>query len=338
MPSSALVPRPLSPMLHNAVDQWAQAATAAGISKRAQRIRDKVRALVGDGIDPKHQTPAPLGFFVYVGLPVQDVTPSDVARWITYLQECGLAPSTVYWMVSKVSAFYDWLLAEPQFSAHLVGNPVKMVRPKAPRPYQSDKTQALSDQQARCLLETVKARADTGDLVGMRDYALLRLYFVTGKRRTEIIRLCWRDLAWQDALVITTLLKGGERRSFEVRDEATIQALVDYLNASGRLDTMQPDSPLWIRHDRAAPAESPITSHGFVRNLKRYALDAGIGDVHLHQTRHTFARMAGDETGDMGAVQDGLDHLNRATTAVYLRRVSIKRDRWSEGIARRLDG
>ena len=84
------------------------------------------------------------------------------------------------------------------------------------------------------------------------------------------------------------------------------------------------------------PAGAPLTSHAFVKNLKRYARAAGVGAVHLHQTRHSFARIVAEETGSIIDTQDALGHRNAATTRVYVQRIAVKRDKHSEWIARRL--
>jgi site-specific recombinase XerD len=45
----------------------------------------------------------------------------------------------------------------------------------------------------------------------------------------------------------------------------------------------------------------------FVENLKRCAKEAGIGKIHLHQARHTFARMVAERTGSLSETQEALD-------------------------------
>ena len=79
-----------------------------------------------------------------------------------------------------------------------------------------------------------------------------------------------------------------------------------------------------------------LTSHAFVKNLKRYAHDAGVGHVHLHQTRHSYARIVAEETGSITDTQDALGHRNAATTRVYVQGIAIKRDKHSESITRRI--
>ena len=84
---------------------------------------------------------------------------------------------------------------------------------------------------------------------------------------------------------------------------------------------------MWTQHDRAGQAGGRLSSHGFVKNLKAYARLAGLDNIHLHQTRHTYARMVGDLTGSVVETQDRWGTGTRATTRVYLRRVAVKRDR-----------
>jgi integrase len=72
-----------------------------------------------------------------------------------------------------------------------------------------------------------------------------------------------------------------------------------------------------------------------VKNLKKYAKEAGVEDFHLHRTRHTFARIVSEFTGDITATQNALDHQNRSTTRVYVQRIAVKRDLYSNEISKR---
>lgn len=328
----------LTPALINAVSLWAGATTSGDSDRRIDLLRDKTNALIGDG-----RAGTAAGFFVCVRKPVEQVTPADVQTWRAYLEEMGLSPASVYARISRVSSFYQWLMQESAFRGVITTNPVNLARPKAPRAYQSERTQSLTDAEAGALLAEAQADAARGSLHAKRDYALLRFYFATGKRRAEVIGLRWGDLRFTTrAIIIRTREKGGLYQSTEIRDPGVRAALFDYLKASDRWDALEnrpalkPDDPLWLRHDRAARGPAPVTSHGFVKAFKQYARRAGLGDVHLHQTRHTVARMVGEQSGDLAEVQTVLGHQNIATTRVYLSRVSVKRDQHSRAIAARL--
>lgn len=122
----------------------------------------------------------------------------------------------------------------------------------------------------------------------------------------------------------------------EVADPHVRRALEDYLESCGRAEALTLGRPLWTRHDQAWPPGAPLTSHAFAKNLKRYAREAGIEKIHIHQTRHTFARMVAEETGSIVKTQDALGHSNLQTTCVYLARIAVKRDKHSQAIISRL--
>ena len=157
-------------------------------------------------------------------------------------------------------------------------------------------------------------------------------------RRAEIAGLRWGDVRLGGTLTITAKVKGGEYQSREVADPVVKAALEEYLTAAGRWGQIRAEDPLWVRHDRAGQAGGRLSLHGLVKNLKGYARLAGLDSIHLHQTRHTYARMVGDLTGSVVETQDALGHKNAATTRVYLRRVAVKRDKHGARIAERLGG
>jgi integrase len=328
----------INPAVISAVELWAEATTDAASDRRADLLRDKTHALTASA--PR------MGFFAHVGAWATPghVTALDVKSWQSYLEHEGLSPASVYARISRLSSFFKWLLSETGFKEHVHYNPVDLARPKAPKAYQSDRTNALTDEEATALLAVVKTDADKAqwvDLAAKRDYAMLRFYFATGKRRAEIATLTWGDIKVNGGLIIHSKEKGGLYRQTQVDDPGVKRALFDYLKASGRWDAasdcprLDPDSPLWLRHDRGAKGQ-PVTSHGFVKAVKRYAQRAGIPDFHLHQTRHTVARMVGELSGNMADVQTVLGHANQATTKVYLARVAIKQDKFSGRIADKL--
>ncbi len=329
---------------------WANATTDGASLFRRDLLRNKTNAV--------------LQFFEFVAKPPAMVTPEDVRAWQQALEAEGLAQETIYGRISRVSSFYEWALKEPALARHLKANPVKLARPRAPKPYQSESIKALRDEDLDALLDVVRRKIASDDpvasLVARRDYALLLFYLLSGMRRTEIIRLRWGDvdLRRDGSIVLSTKVKGGTYLTREIADPSVQQALLDYLDRSGRRHGMTKSSPLWVAHDRAqttppgkakkklgAPgakekvARTPgkqLSSHGFVKKLKEYAAEAGLDHIHLHQTRHTYARLVSEEAGSIIEVQDALGHKNLATTRVYAQRVAIKRDKHSRAIASRL--
>ncbi len=318
--------------IDGAIIMWAKSTTRDG-ERLDDLLRDKSRLV-------RH-------FFAFVGKSPQYATPQDVSAWLDELREHGIptvkpdgevvdgepfGAASIYAAASRVSSFYKWLAKDERLRG--IPNPVELARPNSPRAYEG--SQALTDDELAALLGVVKAKADSGELSAKRDYALLLFFILTGHRREEVLRLKWGNLKKNGVLSVRFLVKGGDYTTEEV-NLFCWDALVDYLRAAGRLDDMTPDSPLWVAHDRAGQAAGALSSHSFAKNLKAYASAAGLGPIHVHQLRHTFARLVGEDEGDLTKVQHALGHKNLATTRVYLPRVTTKRDTFSDAIARRFN-
>jgi len=308
--------------LRTALHLWAAATT----DPKSHCRRDLLRA--------KQQ--AASNFFSHCGKLPGEVRPADVEAWRLDLEEQGFKPATVYARLSRLSSFYEWAMKDPTVAGLLETNPVRLARPKAPKAYQTDSVKSLDDDQVSSLLRVVSERAAGGDGIGKRDYALLLLFVTTGMRRQEVMGLRGSDLEFRkDDLVIRCRVKGGDYVARSVEEPLVREALLNYLRSSGRMDALSSERPLWTRHDRAGRPGAPLTSHAFAKNLKRYAREAGIGKIHLHQTRHTFARMVA-EGGSLVETQEALGHRNLATTRAYVRSVAVRRDLHSRKIAERL--
>ena len=321
--SGALVPLDTDPALRNSILLWAEQNTRPETYDRSDKLKDKVSAV--------------LAFFKFAGKHPGDIKPEDVARWRAQMEALGQKPATVYARVSRLSSFYKWLMNAPQLGHYIRSNPAAQARPRYPHPYQGESVKALSDDEMNSLLAVVRGLADANSVVGKRDYALLLFYFLTGLRRNEVISLRGKDLEFKNgALIIKYRRKGGKFTAREVTEPAAGDALLAYLEATGRCHVLGTERPLWTRHDRAGRPGAPLTSRAFVENLKAYALKAGLEHIHLHQTRHTYARIVAEETGSFLEAQEALDHENAATTRVYVQRITVKADKHSRRIASRM--
>ena len=331
--SSSQLEATTAPALASAIDLWAKSTTRPG-ERLDDLLRDKARIV-------QH-------FFAFAGRRPQDATPGDVAKWLDELREHGIptanaagelvdgepySAASVYAAASRVSSFYRWLMRDEALRGVISHNPVDLARPASPRAYEN--SQALSDDEVDTLLEVVRTKANAGELAALRDFAMLMFYLTTAHRREEVNRLKWKNVKRNGVLQVEFTVKGGERQ-WEVVEPVCYLALEAYLRAAGRLDAMTPDTPLWTAHDNSGKSTgSPLSSHSFSKNLKRYAKLAGLDAIHVHQLRHTAARVAGDESGDMGAVQNLLGHKNQQTTKIYLPRITTKKNPLGAAIARR---
>jgi integrase len=322
------------PAIRAAARAWAESTTDRSLDRRSDLINDKSKVVAS--------------FFAFSRKDPAEVRTSDVKEWQAKMEEHGVTASTVYVRTSMLSSFYRWAMANTPLGQRMSANPVAPARPKKPKPYRTRQTKSLLDDELRALMAHVRALASThGKVSAKRDYALLQWYVKTGRRRTEVISLRGSDVqlrqmskdgAKDEILIVQYKIKGGRYLVSELRDAVVRGALLDYLGASGREDVLKSERPLWTRHDRAGKPGAPLTSHAFVKNLKRYAKEAGLEHIHNHMTRHTFARIINEESGSLVETQEALDHEDQATTRVYVEAVAIKRDKYSERIAMRVDG
>ena len=310
--------------LLNAIHLWAAATTDAESACCQDLLRSKRQAVSS--------------FFAHSRKHPGEVTALDVKNWRDALEGKGFKSATVYARISRLSSFYAWVMRDPALGQFITSNPVQNARPKCPKPYQTESSKALDDEQISALMRIVMEKAASGNVVAKRDYALLLMFITTGMRRQEVIGLRGSDLELKkDGLIVRCRVKGGDYIGRAVNEPLVREALFDYLKSCDRTNAFGSDHPLWTRHDRAGRPGAPLSSHSFSKNLKGYARKAGIEKIHIHQTRHTFARIISEETGSIVETQDALGHKNLATTRVYIGRIAVKRDKHSRQVTARLN-
>ncbi len=325
-PSSILVARSASVVavdpVENAIDMWAEASTRAETRDREERLRDKKQVV--------------RSFLKYVGKHPGEVDPADVRAWRKHLESLK-SENTVYSYLSRVSSFYEWLRKYPEIKDHIHNNPVSMTRPTAPRPYQTEKTRAWTDEEMNAILDSIAGEAEQGSIHALRDYAVTLFYLYSGLRRNEVFGLRGGDVELQEGgLIVRYKRKGGKYQRREIAQADVRDALLAYLKKSKRLSVLHTNDPLWTRHDRASEPGQPLTSRSYANNLKKYAAKAGMRHVNIHQTRHTYARIIFEDSGDLIETQSALDHESQATTRAYVHTVAVKKDKHSNRIARRI--
>ena len=126
------------------------------------------------------------------------VTRSHVLAWRAELEQQGLAGATIRRKLAALASLYEYLCNENA----VTHNPVKGVkRPKVET--QEGKTPALSDAQARALLQA----PPTDTLKGVRDAAILSVLLYHGLRREELTTLKVKDFAQQRRWVAHMLVQ-----------------------------------------------------------------------------------------------------------------------------------
>lgn len=145
---------------------------------------------------------------------------------------------------------------------------------------------------------------------GLRDRAIIEVFFSTGLRLAELCSLDrYLDFARGE---ITVRGKGGKLRVVFLSDGAR-EAIKKYLDKRS-----DPDPALFISLDKKGNALGRITTRSVQRMVDAIAKKSGIATrIHPHQLRHSFATDLLVNGADLRSVQEMLGHANIATTQVY---------------------
>ncbi len=230
---------------------------------------------------------------------VEDVTSLDSERLRAFIaaeHRRGLTPKSLQRRLSACRGLYGWLLKHGRIDA----NPAAAVRaPKAARKL----PQVLDVDEAVQLVEL-----PTDAPLGVRDRAMLELFYSSGLRLSELCALRWHDLDLAEGLV-QVLGKGGKQRIVPVGSHACTALAAWRKESGGKHDVV-------VFPGRGG--DKPITQRAVQLRLRQLAQRQGIFKrVHPHLLRHSFATHVLESSGDLRGVQELLGHADIGTTQIY---------------------
>ncbi|NTV55523.1 MAG: tyrosine-type recombinase/integrase [Candidatus Moranbacteria bacterium] len=168
-------------------------------------------------------------------------------------------------------------------------------------------------------VERLIAAASGKSLRGLRDRAILELFFSAGLRVSELTSLD-RDSVNLKKGEFSVRGKGSKLRVVFLSDDAR-DALYRYLEKRSDMDPALfiaiPVSKKGFVRERGS-TDIRLTERSVQRLVKRYAAKAGIvKDVHPHTLRHSFATDLLQNGADIRSVQAMLGHASITTTQIY---------------------
>jgi integrase/recombinase XerC len=210
----------------------------------------------------------------------------------------GLGARSIQRRLSAVRTFCHYLVREGELTA----NPaVDVQAPKAKKrlPVALD-----ADTMARLL----EFRSD--DRLGVRDKAIMELFYSSGLRLAELLGLDLTDLDLRDRTV-RVLGKGRKVRIVPVGGPAA-EALKRWL---AERTALAATGEIAVFVGQTGRRLGPRIVQ---RRIAAWAARQGLPEhVHPHMFRHSFATHLLESSGDLRAVQELLGHANIGTTQVY---------------------
>ena len=241
---------------------------------------------------------------------LNDLQQHDMRRALAQLHGSGLQPRSLARLLSAWRGLYEWLALQGRVAA----NPLAGLRaPKAAKTL----PKALSPDLA---MQLVGAPAEDS-MAGVRDKAILELFYSSGLRLSELVGLDvhyqnehgkpsqgWIDLANGE---VTVTGKGSKMRNVPVGRHAVtaLRAWLEIRNQWVKLDA----APLFL-----SPRGLRLSARTIQQRLQQHAIKLGLpAKVHPHVLRHSFASHLLQSSGDLRAVQELLGHASISTTQIY---------------------
>jgi integrase len=239
-------------------------------------------------------------FFVRVSKAPDAVTRQDIDSYLRYRSR-GTGPvasGTRNNRLAILTSFYKYsaryLVQTPAGEQPLLQKPVPTLSFRAgavPHRYR-----ALSEPEMAAIFAAIPETVQ-----GKRDRALFLCYFLTTRRKSEILRLTWGDIErgilrdeqghMREGYLYHFHAKGMHAQELDTAElpETAYRAIIDYLQASGRYSTMAPGDPLFIGHGTIMHPDKAYSGRNVLRRLKYYARQAGLDArrVTVHAWRHT---------------------------------------------------
>jgi integrase/recombinase XerC len=233
-----------------------------------------------------------------------DAGPENIREYLSCLYRQKVKKVTVNRKVSSLRAFYKYVLR----TGKIKNNPAEMIQTLKTEKYMP--TFLSVDE----MFELLKAK-DDNSVLGLRNRAMLEIFYSSGLRLSELAGLDLIDLDFNQKLV-KVRGKGRKERIVPVGGPA-LKAVQEYLEKIGeiRKDTNGDifKKPLFLnsRGER-------ITTRSIARIVNEAASKSGIGrKISPHALRHSFATHLLNAGADLRSIQELLGHESLSTTQKY---------------------
>jgi len=226
-----------------------------------------------------------------------------VRSFMAHLHARGLTGATMCRKLSSLSSFFKFLCRE----GYLKNNAIKSI----PAPKKESRLPSFLSVDD---IFRLVALPDAGTFIGVRDRAILEMFYSTGMRISELVTLRM-DFMNLESRRVKVLGKGKKERWLPLGKKA-VSALTFYLSRR---------EPL-IRKKKPDPLPSAVflntRGHGLtargVRKIVGGYLDQLVSGGHSpHSLRHSFATHLLEGGADLRIIQEMLGHASLSTTQKY---------------------
>ena len=232
---------------------------------------------------------------------VQQATKSDIRDFLSNQYDLGLTKKTVARRLASIKSFYKYLI-NIEF---IDKNPSLFLQ----SPKLSKELPNFIDEK---IIDELMNQPDTDTVKGLRDRAIIELFYSTGMRLSELINLDIGSINTKDYLIKVVgkgnkdrLIPFGKRAKFCIENYLKKRALALKSSFKG--------TPLFVNSKNQRVPKRTIQRR--VSNyIKLVAEGKRLGP---HILRHSFATHLMNKGADIRAVGDLLGHSNLSSTQIY---------------------
>lgn len=236
------------------------------------------------------------------GLPWKNVTAEDFRAFLFDLLKSGRARASIRLVFAALRSFYQFLVVRKILDSNILkAVDIPKLEKSLPKFLTVSQVETLLGKPAK---STRQKQAPVW--MAFRDEAIFELFYSSGLRLSELVRLEVKDL---DPIseTVRILGKGAKERICPVGRPA-LEAISRY-----RQKASVHAGPLFISKLRRR-----LSARSIWLAMKKYLREAGLpADLSPHKLRHSFATHLLDSGADLRSVQSLLGHASLSTTQIY---------------------
>ena len=239
---------------------------------------------------------------------LKKINRNDIRKFLAEEYDNGYSSKTVARRLATIKSYFKYLvkteLIQENISIHINS-------PKVPK--------KLPNFVDKNLIDTLMKTPSLDTHIGIRDKAVLELFYSTGMRLSELVNMNIGDFEINKKL-IRVIGKGNKERMIPY-GRAAESAIKNYLKIRNlSLKPAFANKPLFVNS-----SEKRISKRTIQRRMNNYIKIVADGKrIGPHLLRHTFATHLLDNGADIRAVKDLLGHSSLSSTQIYTH-VSIEK-------------
>ena len=242
-----------------------------------------------------------LNFLLERKIELKEVSKIEIRDFLADQYDLGLSKKTIARRLASIKSLFKFLFN----SSFVTKNPTLFLS----TPKISKKLPDFIDEK---MINELMNQPDLGSEKGLRDKAVLELFYSTGMRLSELISLNISSVDDKNNLIRVTgkgskerLIPFGKRAKFSIENYLKKRAL--------NWNSLNKEIPLFVNNKNERVPRRTIQRR-ISNYIKMIASGKRLGP---HTLRHTFATHLMDRGADIRAVGDLLGHSSLSSTQVY---------------------